>query len=82
MQAKMEIDLSSIVNQACKKFDNDRGRMIDILWEVQNKVGCVNGEAMELIAQKTSATRVDVEGIVSFYQFFSEDRIGHIIMRL
>ena len=92
MRKKKGKDLKSVVRQACetygvvkeacKKFEKDSGRIIDILWEVQNKHGCINGETMELIASEVSSHRVEIEGIVSFYSFFSEEQKGKIIIRL
>ncbi len=92
MSRKTGKDLKSVVRQACEKFEvvreacgkfeKDSGRIIDILWEVQNKLGCINGETMELIANEVSSHRVEIEGIVSFYSFFSEEQKGKIIIRL
>lgn len=74
--------MKAAVKQACSKFGNDRGRLIDILWEVQNSLGCVNEEAMESIAAQVKAHRVEIEGIVTFYSFFSKKQKGKIIIRL
>ncbi len=78
----MKRDLESVVSQACRKFDNDGVRIIDILREVQNRLGCINGETMELLAEKLSSSRIEIEGLVSFYSFFSEDPKGKVIIRL
>ncbi len=74
--------LKSVVTQACEKYENNRTYLMDILWEVQKKLGCVNGEAMELIADKLSSHRVTIEGLVSFYSFFSEEQKGKVVIRL
>lgn len=74
--------LTGVVKRACSKFGNDRGRLIDILWEVQNSLGCINEQAMKSIAAEINAHRVEIEGIVSFYSFFSEKQKGKIIIRL
>ncbi|MBF0238851.1 MAG: NAD(P)H-dependent oxidoreductase subunit E [SAR324 cluster bacterium] len=78
----MEIELSAFVQNVCKKYGNDKTRLIDILWEFQDKFGCINGEMMDLIAKEISSYRIDVEGVVSFYSFFSKEQKGKIIIRL
>ncbi len=76
------MDIIPTIKQACKKYGNDRGRLIDILWEVQNSLGCINEEAMGLIASEIKSHRVEIEGLVSFYSFFSDRQKGKIIIRL
>ena len=78
----MEKGVRTVISKACKKYNHDGVRIIDILREVQNKLGCVNGDAMELLAEELSSYRVEIEGLVSFYSFFSEERKGKIIVRL
>lgn len=74
--------ITDLVKRACSKYGNDRSRLIDILWEVQNGLGCINEQAMTLIAAEINTHRVEVEGLVSFYSFFSEKQKGKIIIRL
>lgn len=76
------MEARTTVKQACAKFGNDRGRMMDILREVQKNLGCVNDEAMEIIANETKSSRVDVEGLVTFYSFFSKEQKGKIVVRV
>ena len=75
-------DTISVVRQACKKFDHDGTRIIDILREVQKRLGCISGETMDLLAAELSTYRIEIEGLVSFYSFFSEKQKGKIIIRL
>jgi len=75
-------ETSAVVRQACKKFDHDGTRIIDILREVQKRLACISGETMDLLAAELSTYRVEIEGLVSFYSFFSEKQKGKIIIRL
>ena len=75
-------DAISVVRQACRKFDHDGTRILDILWEVQQRLGCVSGETMDLLAAELSTHRIEIEGLVSFYSFFSEEKKGKIVIRL
>jgi [NiFe] hydrogenase diaphorase moiety large subunit len=78
----MKQNAKSVVSQVCKKFDHQGSRILDILREVQNRLGCINGETMELLADELSTYRIEIEGLVSFYSFFSEKQKGKIIIRL
>ena len=75
-------DRGSVISQACRKFNYEGSRIIDILREVQSRLCCVDGESMELLAEELSSYRVEIEGLVTFYSFFSEERKGKIIVRL
>ena len=78
----MKMNFESVIVQACNKYINDPSRIVDILWEVQKSLGCINEESMEKIAVTIGVSRVQVEGIVSYYSFFSETPKGEIIIRL
>jgi [NiFe] hydrogenase diaphorase moiety large subunit len=78
----MKQNARSAVSNICKKFDYNGIRIIDILREVQKKLGCINGETMELLAAELSSYRIEIEGLVTFYSFFSEEQKGKIIIRL
>ncbi len=82
MGIKTGKDIKSVVHKICKKFNNDSSRIIDIIREVQKKLGCISGETMELLADELSTYRIEIEGLVSFYSFFSEEQKGQIIIRL
>ena len=56
--------------------------MMDIVIAVQQKLGCVSTEAMEVIAREVNTHRVEVESVVTFYAFLSVKPRGKIIIRL
>jgi [NiFe] hydrogenase diaphorase moiety large subunit len=74
--------LKKDVVDICQKCGNDRTRMMDIVIAVQKKYGCVSSEAMDMIAAKVSAHRVEVESVVSFYAFLSEKQKGKVVIRV
>ena len=78
----MSEELASTVKQACDACENDRTKMMDILTDVQAKLGCVNDEAIDMIAGLTGINRVEVESVVSFYSFLSKEQKGEIVIRL
>lgn len=70
------------VPSICESFSNERSRMMDIVLEVQDKLGCVDAETIDAIAAATDAPRVDVESVVSFYSFTSQKPKGKVVIRL
>ncbi len=78
----MNSGIDSLITQSCSRHGNDPGRIIDILWEIQRSQGYISEEAMERIAAMTNTSRVHVEGIVSFYSFFSQTPKGKTVIRL
>ena len=78
----MSDTLATVVKGICQACDNDRSRMMDIVQAVQSEYGCVRGEAMDVIAAETSAHRVEVESVVSFYAFLSSKPKGRVVIRL
>ncbi len=74
--------VASSVQRACQRVGHDRTRLMDILWQVQREQRCVNREAMKLIARELGTYQVVVEGLITFYAFFTEQPQGEIVIRL
>ncbi len=70
------------VERACHACGRDPTRMLDIVRGVQQRLGHVPDEAVDLIARETGAPRPDVAGVVGFYAFFSNRPQGRIVIRL
>ncbi len=75
-------DLGSVVQDICKAYGNDRARLMDIVREVQETFGHVPREAFDLIAREAKTHRVEVESVVSFYSFLSDQKKGEVVIRL
>jgi [NiFe] hydrogenase diaphorase moiety large subunit len=78
----MSASLEAAVKAICKHYGNDRTRLMDIVRAVQEKFGCVSSAAMDLIAGEVGTHRVEVESVVSFYAFLSEQPKGRVVIRL
>jgi len=65
-------NLKSIVH----RYGDDRIHLLDIVREVQAREGRISGEAMTEIARLLNISRVEVEGVVTYYHFFSKDPAG------
>ncbi len=75
-------ELTGTIGEICAKYGNDRARLMDIVREVQEAVGHVPREAFGLIAREANTHRVEVESVVSFYAFLSDQKKGDIVIRL
>ena len=68
----MENTIKSIIG----KYNNDRTRLMDILTDIQNELGHVSDEAMQVIAHELGISKVEVEQTHSFYHFFTKEPRG------
>ncbi|MBK8972897.1 MAG: NAD(P)H-dependent oxidoreductase subunit E [Hahellaceae bacterium] len=73
---------SVAVKEACARFDFDPKRLLDILWQVQDVNRCVDANALTDIAQATGLPRVSVDGVASFYHFYSSRPKGRFAIYL
>ena len=60
-------EISSILN----KHQDDGGGLISILEEIQAKYRYLPAEAMQMVAEETGRSLVDVYGVATFYKSFS-----------
>ncbi|MCB1761974.1 MAG: NAD(P)H-dependent oxidoreductase subunit E [Gammaproteobacteria bacterium] len=70
------------VVSVCQRYANDRTRLLDILLDIQHELKGITPAAMEVVAQRTGITRVEVEGVVSFYAFLSSEIKGERMIRV
>jgi [NiFe] hydrogenase diaphorase moiety large subunit len=78
----MKQALATVVEDICRRYGCDRTRMLDIVLAVQQRLGCISTEAMEVIAREVNSHRVEVESVVTFYAFLSVKPQGKVIIRL
>lgn len=71
-----------IIKGSCACFSDNPKRMVDILWSVQNQLGWISTESIELIAKQTEVCRADVESVVNFYSFFHQEPQGKFVIYL
>ena len=68
----MSENITKIITEVCQANNNDRTRLMNIVEAVQAALGCVNDQAMDLIAKTIKIPRVEVASVVSFYSFLSD----------
>ncbi|MFD1292738.1 NAD(P)H-dependent oxidoreductase subunit E [Lutibacter holmesii] len=59
-----------------------QSRLLTRLWEFQNKYGYIPDVAISEIAQKLRVSKIEIEGVVSFYHFFHRQATGKYIIYL
>ena len=69
-------NLGTVVSQVVEKYNKDKARLIDIVTDVQNELGYVSDEAVVQLAKALDVSKVDVDGVVTFYHFFSKTPVG------
>jgi len=78
----MKQALAMVIEEICASYGNEKHRMMDIVIAVQDRFRCVSPESMELIAEAVGSERVEIESVVSFYDFLSTEPIGNVVVRL
>jgi NADH-quinone oxidoreductase subunit E/NADP-reducing hydrogenase subunit HndA len=66
--AEKAVDL---IREICAKFNNDEGELINVLHQVQSKLGYLPAEVQEVIARELNISVAKVYGVVTFYSFFT-----------
>ena len=72
----MGTNMESTVKHVIKEYQHDKTRLLDIIRDVQSRLGHVSDESVIEIASELNVSQVDVEGVVTFYHFFSKTPVG------
>ena len=78
----MNDSVARTVDAAFEKFGREPGPLLEILHEVQNRLGCVPADAVPLIADALNLSRAEVHGVVTFYHYFRETPPGRHTVHL
>ena len=70
------------IKELVRKHTPDRTALLDVVADVQKELGCIPPEAAREIAAHLGLSAVDVEGVVTFYHFFSETPVGRYAVYL
>ena len=73
---KLSCSAVAAIKEICANHNNDAGELINILHETQNKLGYLPKEVQELVAKNLGIPASRVNGVVSFYAFFTEKPKG------
>ncbi|MBN1531357.1 MAG: NAD(P)H-dependent oxidoreductase subunit E [Spirochaetes bacterium] len=64
------------MSKAVESYQKDPTRLLDVIRDVQDALGQVSDEAIVQIGHLMNLSKVDVEGVVTFYHFFSKSPVG------
>lgn len=70
------------IRAICAALGHDRHRLLDILLDIQKRDRWISTGAMGQVARELGLTRIEVEGVASFYSFLSLTPGGRIAIRL
>lgn len=73
---KLSCSAVAAVKDICAAHNNDAGELINILHETQNTLGYLPQEVQQLVAKNLNIPASRVNGVVSFYAFFTEKPKG------
>ncbi len=71
-----------IIETIIARHRRERIRLIDILRDVQAELGHVPPDAIETIAARLGISRIEVEGVSTFYHFFTPAPAGRYAVHL
>jgi len=77
-----ETDLYAELESILAANEGDSGALIQVLHRVQDLFGYVPQRAQRLIARALALTEADVEGVVSFYHYFTRQPRGKHTVRV
>jgi len=69
-------NIAEVVSKTVDLYKKDTAKLLDIIREVQGSLGSMSDEAIGQIARQMNLSKVDVEGVVTFYHFFSRSPVG------
>ncbi|HEY6957103.1 MAG TPA: NAD(P)H-dependent oxidoreductase subunit E, partial [Flavisolibacter sp.] len=83
----MKDDLPAIPTQlyeagSNKPIEPPQAQMLNKLWALQKRQGYISDEAIGEIATEFNITRIEVEGVTSFYHFFHRHPTGKFTIYL
>jgi len=77
---KLSCTAAAKIKEICEEHGNDAGELINILHETQKTFGYLPNEVQVLVAKNLGIPVNRVNGVVSFYTFFTEKPKGkHIV---
>ena len=73
---KISCEAAVKIKEICANHNNDAGELINILHETQNALGYLPKEVQMIVAKNLHIPASRVNGVVSFYAFFTEKPKG------
>jgi len=68
--------MSKEIQVLLERYNSDKTRLMDMLWDVQNQQGYISDEAIASLAKGLNMSGDDVRETLSFYHFFKDRPFG------
>jgi formate dehydrogenase subunit gamma len=83
-QAKGEGDSDAVTTAraVCAEMGNRPDALLEILHEIQARIGFVPGETLSVIASALNLSRAEVHGVFTFYHDFRDAPAGRHVVKL
>lgn len=65
-----------VIKEVCSDFRNEGSELINVLHQVQGKLGYLPAEVQEVIARELNISVAQVYGVVTFYSYFTMIPMG------
>lgn len=75
-------ELADVVRSAVDAHRSERGPLLVILHEIQERLGYVPTDTVPLLARELNLSRADVHGVVTFYHDFRSEPAGRHTVEL
>ncbi len=70
------------ITQIIRRYGNDKARLLDMLIDLQEELGFIGTQAVELLADTLHMSHADINQTLSFYHFFSTEPRGKFTIYL
>ena len=78
----MTASAKKTIQSVIARYTGDATRLMDILIDIQEALGCLTHETVAVIAKGLNVPQVNVEQTVSFYHFFAREPRGTYVIYL
>jgi NADP-reducing hydrogenase subunit HndA len=68
---KLAENTRHLIREICAQYENKESELINVLHQVQGKIGYLPAEVQELVARELKTSVARVFGVVTFYSFFT-----------
>jgi len=68
---KLSDNTVNTIKNICVEFENKESELINVLHQVQGKLGYLPAEVQEVVAKELKSSVARVYGVVTFYSFFT-----------
>ncbi len=76
------VNLSELVRSVVDSHRHERGPLLVILHDIQDRLGYIDPDVVPLVAAELNLSRADVHGVVTFYKDFRSEPAGRLKLQV